>query len=166
MTVSALGGTITRAAGPGADGSVTAATWSPDGNEIAVARGTSLAVIPLDGGVERAVIEHPSELTSCVWSPVSAYVVCVGGNASYSSPGSLFGNLAPSSIVSINTDDGTTREIVPPVAMNQSPVWSADGGTLFFVSDRDGTPDIYSLSVDENTESVGEPERILSLIHI
>ena len=160
MTVSALGGTVTRAAGPGAESSVTAATWSPDGNEIAVARGTSLAVIPLDGGVERAVTEHPSELTSCVWSPVSAYVVCVGGNAGYSSPGSLFGNLAPSAIVSINMDDGTTREIVPPVAMNQSPVWSADGGTLFFVSDRDGTPDIYSLSVDKNTEPVGEPERI------
>ena len=160
MTVSALGGTVTRAAGPGAGGSVTAATWSPDGDEIAVVRGTSLAVVPLDGGVELAVTEHPSGLTSCVWSPVSAHVTCVGGNPQYSSPGPTFGNLAPSSIVSINIEDGTTREILPPVAMNQSPVWSADGGTLFFVSNRDGTPDIYSLNLDENAEPVGEPERI------
>jgi serine/threonine-protein kinase len=160
MTVSALGGTVTRAAGPGAEASVTTATWSPDGNEIAVARGTSLAIIPLDGGVERAVTEHPSGLTSCVWSPVSAHVTCVGGNPAYSSPGPTFGNLAPSSIVSINLEDGTTREILPPVAMNQSPVWSADGGMLFFVSNRDGIPDIYSLNLDENAEPVGQPQRI------
>ena len=161
MTVSALGGTVTRAAGPGVEGSVTAATWSPDGEEIAVVRSTSLAIVSLDGGGERAVAEHPSDgLTSCVWSPALTHVTCVGGNPQYSSPGPTFGNLAPSSIVSINIDDGTIREILPPVAMNQSPVWSEDGGTLFFVSNRDGTPDIYSMSVDENTEPVGDPERI------
>ena len=160
MTVSALGGTLTRAAGPGAGGSVTAATWSPDGEEIAVARGLSLAVVPLNGGIEQPVTDYTTSLTSCVWSPVSAHVVCVGGNANYSSPGPLFGNLAPSSIVSINLEDGTTQELMPPVAMNQSPVWSADGATLFFISNRDGTPDIYRVSVDESTALVGEPERI------
>jgi eukaryotic-like serine/threonine-protein kinase len=166
MVVSALGGAATRVAGPTDGVPVSAATWSPAGDEIAVVRGGTLSVVELEGGSERMVLEAPTMLSDCSWSPVTPHLACVNGNRTYSSPGYLFGNLAPSAIVSVGLRDGTLQELAPPDATNQSPVWSGDGHTIYFVSNRHGTPDVYAQRVGGGGVPDGDPQRITVGSHV
>jgi Tol biopolymer transport system component len=138
FVASALGGASRRVVA----GSVSSAVWAPDGKRLLVARLASLSVVGLNGGPERVLAEGP-ELHSCVWSPLDDWVSCVSGNLFAALPGMSFGNVAPSAIVLFPTAGGAAVTVVDRTGSNVSPVFSADGRQLYFVSNREGPRDIY-----------------------
>jgi serine/threonine protein kinase len=159
MVVSALGGVATPVARGDGESAVVAAAWSPDGQDVAIVRDDSVFVVSVEARTARHIADL-RELRSCMWSPTADSLACVRGNPRYNQPGPVFGNLAPSSIVSVNVTDGTSADLVGGGSMNQSPVWSADGRTLFFVSNRQGTPDVYTQRISEDIRPVGAPTRV------
>lgn len=138
---------------------LTAAAWAPDGKHVLVGQGGELSVVPIDGGIPRKLGAWPYEIHSCDWSPVSEWIACVSGNAEFVVPVATFGNIAPSAIVLVRASDGELVEVTDRSALHQSPVWSADGRRLYFVSNQQGPSDIYVIEVS-NGKPKGSPQRI------
>jgi TolB protein len=116
-------------------------------------------VTPAAGGSERLVARQ-ADIHSCAWSPDGSWIACVRFNTGSVSPGTGFGNLAPSSILLFPAEGGDPIRLVEPRAFNQSPVWSPDGGQLFFVSNRDGPRDVYALALTSSGRPRGEAVRL------
>ena len=139
---------------------ITAAAWSPDGREIAVVYGGNLVALEKDGKSRRPLAASPDELHWCDWSPKGTWIACTAGNLHLPYSEHHFGNIAPSSIVLVPTGGGQLIEIAPKTSMNQSPIWSADGRRLYFVSNRHGTSDIYGIDISEDGTPVGNTIRL------
>ena len=144
---------------------VTSATWSPDDREIAYVRGDSLLARTV--GADRArLITTGADLHSCAWSPDGTQLACVSGNSFYVTVGALlgfgpmFGNLAPSQIVMVPAAGGRPMSVTDGSSLHQSPAWSGDGKTLYFVSDGQGPRDIYTLDVSAHPSPRSEPVRV------
>src|SRR4029453_9693616 len=101
-----------------------------------------------------------SDLHSCGWSPNGRWISCVSLNQISVRPGSMFGNLAPSTIILVPVVGGQPIRLLEPRAFNQSPVWSPDGRRLYFLSNRDGPRDIYALTLSSSGRPRGEPARL------
>jgi serine/threonine protein kinase/Tol biopolymer transport system component len=159
FTAPALGGParplIPARPGPG----IRAAAWSPDGGHVAFVRGDSLYDFEVAGGAIRAVAGG-RQLHSCAWSPRGNAIACVSGNAEFVQLGSNFGNTAPSTVVVIPVGRVAPVAVTDSMRNNQSPAWSPDGRTLFYVSDRQGTRDIYQLSLTRTFHPRGAPIRL------
>jgi Tol biopolymer transport system component len=151
-----LGGASRRIAG----GGVSAAAWAPDGARILVIRRDALSIAPLDGGPERALGNAPQDPYQCDWSRESDRIACAYGSGGSVTPGPTFGNIAPSGIVVGRAAGGPFVEIVARRGLNQSPVWSPDGQTVYFVSSREGLRDIYAIGVSADGLARGEPCRV------
>jgi len=168
---SSLGGTSRLVAGPSDDvglfstsargtHAVNAIAWAPDGQRVFIGRGSAISIVGVDEGSESQLGVLPYEVHSCDWSPSGRWVACTSGNLVSVVPGPTFGNLAPSRIVLIDSGDGTTRPLTDRATLNQSPVWSADGDRLYYVSNAQGPRDVYALDIDRDGEPVGEPRRV------
>jgi Tol biopolymer transport system component len=137
------------------------AIWSPDGRRIAIAYGGSLTIVPADGvGKRRSIANSPYELHSCDWSGDGGWIACVSGNWSFAGPGGYFGNISPSALLLIPAAGGPVVELMPRTAVHGSPVWSKDGRQLYFVSNRQGPSDIYSIEVTKAGAVRGDPSRV------
>jgi Tol biopolymer transport system component len=156
FVASALGGTSRKIV----QGEVAGAAWSPDGKQILIARGTTLSVAGLDGSAERELGRAADEIYACDWSPRGDWIACAAGNRRSVLPGGTFGNIAPSAIVLVPGAGGRCIEVTDRAALNQSPVWSADGRQLYFVSNRQGPRDIYVMDVAGDGRIQGEPRRV------
>ncbi len=155
----ALGGESRTVVAGTARDSVISAAWSPNGKQIAFVRGDSLYEMPVAGGKTR-LIGSVGEMHSCAWARVGDLIACVSGNILHVIPGTTFGNIAPSAIVAFHASGGAPRSLTDKAAMNQSPVWSADGRTLYFVSDRQGARDVYSLPIGADGGASGPAQRL------
>jgi serine/threonine-protein kinase len=155
----ALGGSSRPLIPPSATAPVASAAWSSDGNEIAFVRADSLFVSKADGSSPR-FLARIDDLSACSWNPRGRWIACVKDNREAQAPGSGFGNIAPSSIVLVPSAGGDSITVVQPSNANQSPVWSSDGGRLFFISDRDGTRDIYAVDISSSGRAAGAPTRL------
>ncbi len=138
---------------------VLSATWSPDGKRIGFTRGDSLFVREFDGTATR-LIAHLDQPTLCKWSPRGTFVACVTGNVLYATASAFFGNRSPSRIAVVRISDGGTAMITDTTSLNTSPAWSSDERQLFFVSDRDGQRDIYSIGLDTKGNASGSVARL------
>jgi eukaryotic-like serine/threonine-protein kinase len=139
---------------------ITGAAWSPDGRRIAVAHGGAMLVMATDGSSRRQIAALPHELHWCDWSPDGEWIACTSGNPHLAPIGSSIGNLAPSAILLVRASGGATVEVTPRTSMNRSPVWSADGRRLFFVSERQGLADVYAVDIAVDGRPRGEPLRV------
>lgn len=170
---SALGGTAQRIAGPaGAAGpfssygagegemALNAAAWSPDGGRVFLARGGELSILDLAAGTEEPLTTLSYELHSCDWSPGGDWIACTSGNWEAIVPGRTYGNIAPSAVILVHTEDGRVREITDRSALNESPVWSPDGRLLYFVSNRQGPRDVYAVEIGDDGSPRAEPRRM------
>jgi Tol biopolymer transport system component len=144
---------------------VRSATWSADGREIAYVRGDSLLARAVASG-ETRLITTGADLHSCSWSPEGARIACVSGNSFYVTPGAasgtgpMFGNLAPSRIVLVPAAGGRPVSVTDGGSLHQSPAWSRDGRTLYYVSSRQGPRDVYALDLRAPTAPSRVPVRV------
>ncbi len=133
--------------------------WSPDGRKIAYVVGRAIEVRPVAGGVpiRIATTEQPH---SIVWSPDGSRLVFVLGNAAFVYAPFALGNNAPSSISIVAASGGRPERVTDASSLNTSPVWMPDGRSVLFVSDRDGSRDLYRITVTRNGRPTGRPERL------
>jgi Tol biopolymer transport system component len=162
---SSLGGGVREVVPPNPAARVVTAAWAPDGSAIAAVRADSVVLYAPDGTRQRHVA-HSSELNSCAWSPMATWLACVSGNPRYLDPGVFFANTGPSRIVLIAMDDGRTVTVTDSASFNQHPRWSGDASRLYFVSNREGTRDIYALSIRPDGRPRGEPVRLTTGLNV
>jgi Tol biopolymer transport system component len=156
---SSLGGAARQTVVPSALAEVVAATWSRTGDSIAVVRGDSLLVYSADGRASRFVTAA-LEWHSCAWSPTHDQLACVAGNRDYVLMGHNFANLIPSAVVVVSLTSGRVVSVTDSLGMNLSPQWSSDGGRLFFVTNREGSRDVYVVAIGANGRPRGQPQRV------
>ena len=155
FVASSLGGAARQVA----SGWFLGAAWLPDGARVLLVRDSTLSVIPLAGGTEQPVAQGGEDLHSCTWSPRNDWIACASGNSQAVLPGRGFGNVAPSAIVLVPASGGAFVTIAARTLVNLSPVWSADGSQLYFVSNREGPRDVYVVDVGSRG-TMGEPRRV------
>ena len=153
------GGAAARVVIPTRPGFRSRAAWSPDGKEITYAAGDSLFRVKLDGSAPR-LLHSGGQLTACDWSRDGRWIACASGNVLYFGAGANFGNLAGSALVLIPAEGGEPIPLTDAVALNHSPVWADDGRRLLFISDRDGSRDIYELAITSSGTPAGPPARL------
>ena len=162
---SSLGGGVRPVVAAAAVAPAISATWAPDGREIAVVRSDSVLVYGVDCRIPR-LVARGNELTSCDWSPRRTWLACVSGNPRYLQPGAFFANIAPSRIVLIELTSGRSFPVTDSTSLYQQPRWSGDGGRLYFISNRDGTRDVYALSLRSDGRPRGEPARMSTGLNV
>ncbi len=158
-TAPALGGAARPLIAPLPSVRIRSADWSPDGRHVAFVRGDTLYDFAVASAVSRPVAAGRL-LHSCAWSPAGGLIACVTENAEFVQLGTNFGNVAASTIVVIPAGGGPSVSVTDSTRINQSPAWSRDGRSLFFVSDRQGPRDIYVLPVSRSGAVDGPAVRL------
>ncbi len=125
---------------------------SPDGKSLAFVTGfggQEMRVMPAAGGPDQRLVLDP-RIATIAWSPDSRWIAYDRIKAH--SAGAL------SEIFALRTDDPKPVNLTRYPCLNGSPAWAADGSTLYFLSDRTETPQVYSLGLrDPATEDAGTP---------
>lgn len=143
--------------------SVLAAAWSPDQREVVFSRAGEVRIMSRDGGTSRRIAGFPEvpEPSDVSWSPDGRFIAFAAGNAMYGAvSGPDFGNRGPSRIYVVPVAGGPPREVAGGGSLNVSPTWGPSGRQLLFVSDRDGTRDIYLLGLTLAGAAEGGPIRL------
>jgi Tol biopolymer transport system component len=129
---------------------VQTATFSPDGTEIVFvglhAGQSDLYRVRSDGSELRRLTHDRFAERDPQWSPDGgriAFVTDAGADTDFAAL--RFGRMH---LAMLDLASGTSRDITPFAhGKAVSPAWSGDGESLAFVSDRDGTANIYVLHV-------------------
>jgi Tol biopolymer transport system component/DNA-binding SARP family transcriptional activator len=133
--------------------------WSPDGRKIAYAVGRTIEVRPISGGATTriATAEEPHSIN---WSPDGSRLAFVLGNAAFVYALYAIGNIAPSALWIVSAAGGRPERLTEATSLNTSPVWMPDGRSVLFVSDRDGSRDLYRVTVDRPGRPIATPDRL------
>jgi Tol biopolymer transport system component len=133
--------------------------WSPDGKKMAYARGNTIEVVASKGGAATVIptVEQPHSLA---WSPEGTRLAFVLGNAAFAYAANAIGNIAPSSIWIVSGSGGRPQRVTDATSLNTSPVWMPEGSGLLFISDRDGSRDIYRVGLNDSGQPSGRVVRI------
>jgi Tol biopolymer transport system component len=135
-------------------GSVPTLAWSPDSSRLAFAHGVDdragLWIVSAASGAVRQVPMPPAirpfSIVQPSWSPDGRRLAFVAQS------GSLH---TLSQIWSVNQDGTDPIAITDSSNANMHPAWLA--GTLFFLSDRAGTLDVYEQPISRYGRRLGDP---------
>jgi Tol biopolymer transport system component/tRNA A-37 threonylcarbamoyl transferase component Bud32 len=151
------GGGPARQEVPNRGADVESAAWSPDERQIVYVVADSIFVQDASGSSRRiATAPVPS---MCRWGP-RGLIACHAGNWAYLKPGMVFGNVAPSWITIVDPETGRVTGVSDSLSSNVAPVWTPDGRTVLFVSNRLGPPDIYAVRLNGQGAAAGDPQRL------
>jgi serine/threonine-protein kinase len=136
--------------------------WSPDGARIAWASGYNdgLITVVATAGGEPVTLAVPGAAASPAWSPDGRTIAVSVGNPAFVFGTGYFGNAGSSSLWVVPLDGTPATKVTGDSTLNISPQWSADGRDLFWVSDRDGSRDVYQQRLRDATTGVGAPRRL------
>ncbi len=98
-------------------------TWSPNGRSLAFTCGSSLCLVPADGGEPRVAIQgEGSDFRDPDWSPIGPWIAF-----GYSGNSTLWN-------IFVQRPDGTGRRILTNSTQNGmfDPSWAPDGGALVY----------------------------------
>ena len=82
------------------------------------------------------------------------------GNAAFVYAPNAIGNIAPSSIWTVAASGGPPVPLTDAASLNTSPAWLPDGRSLLFISNRDGSRDVYRVAIDRSGKPAGAPARL------
>ncbi len=133
--------------------------WSPDGRRIAYAVGRGIDVRAAVGGpaTRIATLDQPH---SFAWSPEGSRLAFVLGNAAFVYAPNAIGNIAPSSVWIVSAAGGRPERVTDEASLNTSPAWMPDGRSLLFVSNRDGSRDVYRIELGRSGGPSARPIRL------
>ncbi len=122
--------------------------WSHDGKFLAYAQvrtigGFGAIWIAHADGSEPRKIRDSNEPHALSWSPNDDRLAFVEGNLLFVYSGVQFGNIAPSTVWVAGRDGSDATLLTDSLHQSVSPVWSADGDGVFFVSNARGGRDLY-----------------------
>ena len=159
MMAPAMGGAARMLVQKAPGAPVLTVAWSGDGKQFAFARKDSLFTVDMAGLAPRFVATR-RDLHSCNWSPKGLLIACVSGNSDFVRLGVNFGNTAPSTIVVVNAANGAATALTDSIQNNESPIWTADGRAVYFITNRNGPRDIYAIAVGSSGKPSGDPVRL------
>jgi tricorn protease len=118
--------------------------WAPDGKSILFAStrstafpsGFELYTVPVEGGMARRV--SAAEGREGVFSPTGDRIAYVRGPGSWYRKG--YRGSANDDLWVCNADGTNNRQLTAFNGQDNSPMWSADGQTIYYVSEVHGTP--------------------------
>jgi tricorn protease len=137
--------------------------WTPDGKHVLFASTRStgfppaseLFTVPVEGGMARRITA--AEGKEGVLSPDGTRLAYVRGPGTWYRKG--YRGSSNDDIWICNADGGNNRQLTAFNGQDDSPMWSPDGKTLFYVSETHGTPaNIVRLTLDAAPASAGKPE--------
>jgi eukaryotic-like serine/threonine-protein kinase len=136
--------------------------WSPDGSRIVSTRGfggQGITLTTLATG-DTVNLPAPFAASSPVWSPDGRSIAVVAGNPVFTFGTGYFGNAGTSGIWIVHLDGASPTRIAPDSALNISPQWAPDSRAIFWVSDRDGSRDIYRQRISRGGAAEGAIQRL------
>ena len=143
--------------------------WSPDGKNILYASTRSTAfpsdyelyTVPVEGGMSRRITA--AEGKEGVFSPAGDRLAYVRGPGTWYRKG--YRGSSSDDIWICNADGSNNRQVTSFNGQDNSPMWSADGKTLFYVSEIHGSPaNLVRLSLsdqrDAGSTAVAKPQQV------
>jgi len=125
--------------------------WSPDGHSLVFTtedvegpytRSTVAELWMLDLQSRQKQLLTHGDAVGAVFSPSGARVAYWAAIAGIRD------------VFTISVNGGEARPVTQDTFTDWNPFFSPDGGTLFFISDRSGTPDLWQVAIDEQTGEV------------
>lgn len=141
--------------------------WSPNGANIAWVQDGSIMVRELDGKAALA-ISRLKDAHSIAWSPDGRFIAAATDNESFvygalgvmRFAGSKVGNIAPGVIYTVNAKTGDTSRITEINHLSTSPEWTRDSRSIVYVSNQDGSRDLYAAEISAKGARIGDPRRL------
>ena len=131
--------------------------WSPDGSMIAYGDAVGIRVRSVQGGTARTLVSGSdldnAQIHSPAWSPDGRYLAFLQGN-----PTTPY-NVSISRVVVVDVAGGAWTKVTDAAHVITSVTWTPDGTRLLYVTNRNGTPDVYQL-VMRSGHPVGEPTQL------
>jgi Tol biopolymer transport system component len=145
---------------PGVD-EVLTPTWAPDGHAIAFtgmsAGLTDLYIFDLTTRAVRRLTHDAFADMQPAWSPDGGRIAFATDR--FTSRLETL-SIGPTRLAVVDVTTGRIEPVGPFDGGKMiDPQWSSDGRTLFFVSDRDGTPNVYRVAIDGSA-----PRQLTSVI--
>jgi Tol biopolymer transport system component len=165
LLVAAASGPVVNGEGALSEEGPSYLAWSPDGRRIAYAVGRDIDVRAAAGGAvtRLATMDQPH---SFAWSPDGSRLAFVAGNAAFVYAPDAIGNIAPSSIWIVSTSGGRPEQVTDAASLNTCPAWLPDGRSLLFISNRDGSRDIYRVALDRSGRPAGAAARLTTGLNL
>jgi serine/threonine-protein kinase len=141
---------------------ITGFDWSPDGSRIAWTTGydrEEVTVTTLSSG-DSLKLPAPHGAFSPAWSPDGRSIAVSAGNVSFVFGTAYFANSGSSGIWLVHPDGTKPTRITTDSSLNVAPQWSPDGHELYWISDRDGSRDVYSQRISAKGALEGAPRRV------
>jgi len=124
-------------------------TWAPDGRTVCftgMSSGlTDLYVLDLASSAVKPLTSDPYADLQPAWSPDGRRIAFATDRFT-SNLGALQMGALRLGIIDVATGS-VTPVPAPPAGKDFNPQWSPDGRSLFFLSDRDGIPNLYSVNL-------------------